>query len=520
MRDMCCKLRVHTLAVALIVRLYQLLRPPDTHPIPTLMPLSQAKISSDQVDSIASSMQHVGEMTIRKLHFMLKALNKFDYLQTDTAKQLAATCFDAYINRPLLGNTPVRKTINMTHEEAIAGLVTITQQVNEVVCTTLLKGDSLAHIYRMLNQHQKVNITSRSLVVLNLYFEDKLLGKYDLRDLLIKSIQQWCSLPPALIQEVYFQGFVNRLAKPMYDTLKLLVLNKNRQRSYIEAVMLPDWLALQAEAQAVDAKFSKQESVQPYLSYYVLFVLLDILDRHLSSAMSIRLFYSHEDVSFAYWYRHYLLSAQLNQFTLMKQSKQAATIQQPENKVRGKKKNNKKASEDSAEIKTTPQEDDLYMSVLAIKRMLCSGLLRFIAALRQVNLLDSKVYEFTSLRKVFEKRFEVYQTVRQPPPLTFDDYLQGSDFSRVSPNDLYKSTLDLFQNCKASVEKLLEGLTGVDQLYAPITEKEARALLKVCVGNTVYLHRLQQIVKGKDAVRVTVVFDNDTHDEFCTIKLL
>jgi hypothetical protein len=479
-------------------------------------------------------MHHVGEMTIRKLNYMQKCIAKFDYLQSEKATDLIKRCFDPYINRPLLGNAPVRKTRKLKPAEAINNLIQITEEVNGLVCNLLLKGSSIGRICRILNQHanKSVNILSRSLIVLNLYFEDKLLGRHDLRHLLVEAIRQWCHIPETLIREKHFQAFLNRLAKPMYDTMKLLTLNRNRQRAYIEAVMLQDWISLQAEAQLVDAQYRKDNPTDdaslPCMSYFALFILIDLLDRHLSSAISLNLFYEHHDIAFAYWYRHYLLSAQLNQFSSMRQTRKAAKAamlqqqqQQQSESKRGKKKNAKKVNGDVVDLQDTPEdsEDEVFQALLGLKRMLCSGILRFIAALRQAEILKDKTFEFTTFQKIFEKRFEVYQNVRQPPPLSYEDYLRGSDFSRVSKADLLQSTLDLFQACKATVEKMLEALSLLDPLYAPITETEARALLKVCVGNIVYLHRLQQIVKSPRQDHVAVVFDFASHDEFCTIKL-
>ena len=58
----------------------------------------------------------------------------------------------------------------------------------------------------------------------------------------------------------------------------------------------------------------------------------------------------------------------------------------------------------------------------------------------------------------FKKRFELFYQVKQPPPLSYDDYEKGSDFSCVSQNDLLASSADSFRAGKAAVDKVLSQL--------------------------------------------------------------
>jgi len=370
-----------------------------------------------------------------------------------------------------------------------------------------------------------VNILSRSLIVLNLYFEERLLGQHPLRQMITDHMRQMMHVPPAFLKNEHSQVFLNRLAKPIYDSLKLRVLNLNRQRTYIEAVLLQDWTSLQNEAHLVDVHYRQANNLDnttpPYFSQYVLTTLVRLMDRHVSSGIELGIFYGHHDLSFAYWYRDFLLSALLSNLATMRRSKdlQKASKRPAESKGRGKKKNQKK-NDGSVEQKTPEDlEDEFELVLIGLKRMLCRGLLRFIAALRQAGVLKEKRYEFTSLEKIFEKRFEMFQSVQQPPPLSYSDYLEGSNFSRVPQNELVQSTAEWFQSCKTTVDRLLASTSTIDPDYAPMQEHEIRSLLKVCVGNSVYVRKLQQLIENPLDKPVQVDFDYSVSKEFCTIKL-
>lgn len=133
--------------------------------------------------------------------------------------------------------------------------------------------------------------------------------------------------------------------------------------------------------------------------------------------------------------------------------------------------------------------------------------------------MRSRVYEFTTEQRIFEKRFEAFSTIQQPPPLEFQDYVQGSDFSKVTQNDLISSTGECFAASKALVDKLQIQVSNVEPYYLPIQCEELNKLAKVCVGNSVYLQKLKQQVGSKEGRNIKIDMDVDTHEGFCTIKL-
>jgi hypothetical protein len=147
-------------------------------------------------------------------------------------------------------------------------------------------------------------------------------------------------------------------------------------------------------------------------------------------------------------------------------------------------------------------------------------LLQFLAALNQAGLVKEKNYEFTSKERIFQKRFEAFEGIQQPPSLLYDDYVQGSDFSKVAQNDLLMSTSECFNASKTMVDKLLSQMPGVDTDYIPMRDNELRRLAKVCIGNSVYVQKLKQKVGNADGqAEGDSVFDLETHNHYCTVKI-
>jgi len=505
------------------------------------------KLTANDVPKALITSQIKSREAVKKLQSLMAITDRLvdgDEYTTDV-KNLLQRCFDNYVNRPLVGNLPIRKIRFQRAHDALPILSTITSEVDCYVCNLLLRGSSLARIQRMLDRFDQCNVLCRSLTVLNLYFDDKLLGQYPLRELVRAHIRQWQapSSEDIWTESEHARAFLGRLAKPVYDCLKLRILNRNRQRAYIEAVLLPEWIPLQNEAQVVDVHCHQQlrqlenggagassvSSPPTFFTRYVLSFLLHLMDRYVSSGIEVGLFHnSHHDLAFSFWYRDFLLNGINQNLSVMRQTKEAAaaTKQRIEKPAKGKKKHQKKGANGKHEPPASSSEDledTLELKVVALKRNLCRKLMQFRAALLQAGILKEKRYEFTSLERIFEKRFEVFQDVRQPPPLSYAHYLEGNDFSLVPASDLLQTVAEGFQYCRASIEQLLEDMKKqkMDPMYAPISEQELRALLKVCIGNAVYVQRLGQLVNsgGEALSSATVIFDFDAHDQFCILKI-
>jgi hypothetical protein len=432
---------------------------------------SLARVSQPDLHKTIITMQITLRNAVQKLddlnrmvdqHFTTEGYWKDDDTNQFASKSLYQKTFDSYMNRPSVGNLPIRKISFGPPTEALDHLKTIVLELDTTFCNVLLRGSSLGRIHRMLDRvsHDNINILTRSLLLLHLYFGEKLLGQYSLRQLIVDHMRQCgCILPESLLESEHSRAFSNRLAEPVYDNLKLRLLHRNRHGAYIKVVSLVDWTSLQNEAYLVDAHYRQQleqnqqqlqhqqnqttqqvqknnETPQYYFSKYAVSVLIRLVDRYIESGIEVGLFQSTDshhfsDLAFAFLYRAFLLSALSQDLSMMRQAKEmalAATQQQqllksnnrdnivPSKYTKGKKKHkNKGAAAATTNSNTVPiisketaedLEDIFDLKIIVIKRNFCRNNIEFIAALQQANILNSEpkkgYYQFTSLERIFE----------------------------------------------------------------------------------------------------------------------
>ena len=372
---------------------------------------------------------------------------------------------------------------------------------------------------------------------------------------------QLCAVPGGLLES----GWIARLSKPLYDTLKALCLDRHRERTFIEA-LLPAFGNLQNEAAAVDEMFREGNGLDPvttpaYATNYVMVQTLRLMERHVGLGIELGLYPHWYDLSQAFWYRDFLLTALLNvrstlekerlerkvvEYQLqMEQEEEEKKIACPQKKGGGKKKKGKKSkgpapvnSDDVAMdimSKITPEtlEDRIDFTIQTLHRSLCRGMVRLIASLRQRSLLQDPpptMTIFTNHKRRFVKRFDVYRELPQPPSLSFDDYQAGSDFSSVDRKNLLSSAQDCFRQGKSNVDRLLEVILPNDttftptiteqrkndDLYISIRREEIMAMAKVCVSNSLLLLKLETSLQESKAMG-TLVFH--AHKGYCTFLL-
>jgi hypothetical protein len=121
--------------------------------------------------------------------------------------------FDPFVNRRLLGNAPIRKARFNPLDRVIDSMSNLVSELEWAVCDVLLYADTFGRLTRMLSNNSLrgsggavptipksdgeayspvgINILSRSLVLLNLYFDDKLLGQYDFVDIIGKGLDDF-----------------------------------------------------------------------------------------------------------------------------------------------------------------------------------------------------------------------------------------------------------------------------------------------------------------------------------------
>lgn len=231
---------------------------------------------------------------------------------------------------------------------------------------------------------------------------------------------QHCALPELLLTST---DLLTLLAKPMYDTLKALCLNRHRERGFTESILLPAFKGLQYEAAIVDDKFREEhgldaKSTPAYATNYVILNTIRLMERYVGLGIELGLYPNWYDLSTALWYRDFLLSALINikglvsrerlqrietesQIKMEEKEQTMAKFQlQQQQKKKGKSKKGKKSkqirstqddststTEGSMVVTVEDFEDRLEYTTSLLHRNVCRGLVRYIAALRQAKLL-------------------------------------------------------------------------------------------------------------------------------------
>ena len=231
-------------------------------------------------------------------------------------------------------------------------------------------------------------------------------------------MRQLCDAPESLLTST---SFLKLLAKPMYDTLKALCLNRHRERGFIESILLPAFQGLQYEAAIMDEMFREEhgldvESTPAHATNYVILNTVRLMERYVCLGIELGLYPNWYDLSTALWYRDFLLSALINIKGLVNREKLQRIEMESQNKMevkeqtteklqqqhrkRGKSKKGKEskrlsssphiatsATEASDKLSLDDFEERLVYTTYLLHRNLCRGLVRYIAALRQAGLL-------------------------------------------------------------------------------------------------------------------------------------
>lgn len=241
-----------------------------------------------------------------------------EYLKDDIL--ILFQSFDVHMNRPLLGNHPVRKVVYKSAIDSLRTIKNIVTQISLGVCDIMLKGTTLEQVHFLLQLFSKssFNLLGRSLMLYNLHFDGLIFGQHNF-DLWIMDYLKCCGIP-TIMTLISDASFINALSKPTYYILKLMTLNRNRQRAFIESCIIPEWNILQMKAEALDSlcdEYNRLEPQPPFLQNFILSITLWIMDLYVSLGIELGLVCQNQELSIAYWYMDNLMSSSVSCNTLM-----------------------------------------------------------------------------------------------------------------------------------------------------------------------------------------------------------
>jgi hypothetical protein len=171
--------------------------------------------------------------------------------------------------------------------------------------------------------------------------------------------------------------------------------------------------------------------------------------------------------------------------------------------------------------------DFLYLHLHALNIHLYHNFPRskYLAALYQADVIQMPQYKFTTHELCFKKRFESIQQIVQPPNLSYDDFLKGTDFSSVSSRTLISSSTECFNVCKSLFQSIRsecdQAQVPMDDDYRCISNTDIKRLTKVCIGNSLFLLKLSQATEkgeGVSSSALEVNYDFTSNKQFCTIR--
>jgi hypothetical protein len=203
-----------------------------------------------------------------------------------------------------------------------------------------------------------------------------------------------CAVPEVLLAST---EMLILLAKPIFDTLKALCLNRHRERSFIQTILLPLFHGLQYEVATVDEKFRVEhrlamKSTPSYGTNYVMLNIFRLMERCVGLGVEFGLYPNWYDVSNALWCRDFLLSAMINMKKIVNTKRMHRIKLESQFEMETEKQSKHQLYSDfssAASIVTLDNfEDQQDYKACLLHRNLCRGLVQFIAALYQGSFLQ------------------------------------------------------------------------------------------------------------------------------------
>ncbi len=434
--------------------------------------------------------------------------------------------FNVFANRTKMGNSPVRKVRLKNAVNCVNSMKNIVTHIAFVIDVVVKPMDyeQLKRMLRKRSNYSSANILPRSFLALTLYFNQQIIGQQD-PHIFVKDAIAKAGVPIGLLESTHGKNFVDRVVKPLYESIRLLSLNRHRQKECIDSYILKDWSILQNESKIVDYHYREETAIQGdghfFITNWILLQTLGLMEDSISLGTEAGIFL--DELDSAFWYQDFLLSTHLNLLTASRNAiREASSHKSAQNlkKTKGKKGNNKR-SQVSSQLSIEP-EDDVEFIYMSVRRTLCRGIFRFMMAIRQADISEESAFEFTSKSVILRKRYEQFSCIEQPTLLTYNDFLQGSDFSRIDSDRLISAALECFSAARTLIDQLTNTLKTVeDSQLVSYDIKDDLGLKKVCVGNTIYLQKLKNLLQNGNVSKGKVSVQRDfVHKHFCIIKVI
>ncbi|ETM34217.1 hypothetical protein L914_18662 [Phytophthora nicotianae] len=465
--------------------------------------------------------------------------------------------FDPSISRLLLSGTPPRDVKMPSIDEALEQMKKVLEEMVVGCSPPEWRCMEDLRIFLVEFSRQQPTIVARSYVLLFLYADSKIYAKYNFMDWLSASMVM-NGVPSVLLSTQEGVLYSSRCIETVYESLKVYLHNRSRQRARIE-YLLDEWSILQAEATAVDERFTTEMNIPKaaYPRYFTAWSLeesVQLMLQYVVLGLELEL-YSPSEFGTIYWYLDYLEGSRLQNlnvtWTFVEKMKEimptahrhgSPATEKPKeenhvpspaetssgksskkSKTKHKKHNNNtsntEASEPARELADPTKARFLReIKYTELLRSLMRAYFQLFNALEREGLVQAKTPAYSTFAIRFQHRFAAFQKLHYPAALTYEDFSQNSDFSPYEVELIYKSAEECFKTARSHAEALLSDEEGVNTIVTNggvgiVRGFELQSLLKVSISNCVRLAQRSQNAGGKSK-KTTASKDSKNQMEF------
>ncbi|OWZ12411.1 hypothetical protein PHMEG_00014432 [Phytophthora megakarya] len=473
--------------------------------------------------------------------------------------------FDASISRLLLSGSPPRDIKVPSIDEASEQMKKVLEEMVVGCSPPEWRCMEDLRIFLIEFSRQQPTIVARSYVLLFLYADNRIYAKYNFMDWLSASMVM-NGVPSVLLSTQEGVLYSSRCIETVYESLKMYLHNRSRQRARIE-YLLDEWSILQAEATAVDERFTTEMNIPlaAYPRYFTAWSLeesVQLMLQYVVLGLELEL-YAPSEFGTIYWYLDYLQGSRLQNLNVTwtfvekikemmpsahrhgppttAQSKEETNVtpspspaenttskSSKKSKAKHKKHHNGTAATAISETSESAREVVEPTKARFLREIKYTELLRSLMrayfqlfnALEREDLVQVKVPTYSTFAIRFQHRFAAFQKLHYPAALTFEDFSQNSDFSPYEVELIYKSAEECFKVARAHAEALLSDEEGTNTIVTvggvgTVRGFELQSLLKVSISNCVRLaQRSQNNSKKVSKDSKGMEFDFSIHPHF------
>ncbi|TMW55837.1 hypothetical protein Poli38472_008485 [Pythium oligandrum] len=414
--------------------------------------------------------------------------------------------FDPALNRLISSSTPPREVALPTLDDALAIYQKLLEELVAVCSPGVWTTMEEVRVFLSDFSRKKPGIIARSFVLLYLYCDKKIYGKHGFMDWLTEEMVL-NGVPSVLLSTQEGVQFSSRSIETVYESLKVYLFNRSRQRARIE-YLLEEWGVLQLEASVIDERFTTEMSIPKatyprYFTAWTLEQVVVLMLQYVSLGFELEL-YAPSEYSMVYWYLDYLYGSRLQNlnFTWGFIDKMKEIMKDhPRGRGKAGKEENQAGKDDTEETMDPTKARYLReMSYCEMQRSLMRAFFQAFAAMEREELVSATLPTYGTHAIRFQHRFAPFQSLQYPAPLVYEDYLKNSDFSRFAVDLIYKSVEECFKATRTHAEQALlsaisastatEDETG--DATTPVHGDEIKQALQVAIANAVRLARREQ----------------------------